>query len=93
VGGIGPWGGAEFGAVGGGGGVEEWRERDNGWRQWWDGEDNTPSRTRHPPPRGLSAGAGDEARGSVLASLPPKEGGGPQLNDMWALLKCDSKDS
>jgi hypothetical protein len=83
------------GAVGGGGGVEEWREREreSGWRRRRDGEDSAPSHTHHPPPRGLSAGAGDEARGSVLASLPPKEGGGPRLNDMWALLKCDSKDS
>jgi hypothetical protein len=29
-----------------------------------------------------------------LASLPQKEEeGGLQLNDMWALLKCDSKDN
>jgi hypothetical protein len=29
----------------------------------------------------------------VLDSLPPKEEGGPRLNDMWALLKSDSKDN
>jgi hypothetical protein len=30
----------------------------------------------------------------VLASLPPEEEeGGLQLNDKWALLKCDNKDS
>jgi hypothetical protein len=78
--------------------AEEWgereRERESGWQRRWDGEDSVPARTRHPPPRGLPAGAGDEARGGVLASLPLKEEeGGPRLNDMWALLKCDSKDN
>jgi hypothetical protein len=94
---VAPDGGAtrSLGAVGGGGGVggEGERERESGWQRRWDGEDSVPARTRHPPPRGLPAGAGDEARGGVLASLPLKEEGGPRLNDMWALLKCDSKDN
>jgi hypothetical protein len=29
----------------------------------------------------------------VLASLPLKEEGGFQLNDMWTLRKCDNKDN
>jgi hypothetical protein len=80
VGGAGRWRGAEFGGLWEV--AEEWRERESGWQRWWDGEDSVPARTRHTPPRGLPASAGDEARGGVLASLPSKEEEG---NDMRAL--------
>jgi hypothetical protein len=66
-------------------------ERESGWRRRRDREDLSMlapvilHREARPP--------GTRREVVVPTSLLLEEGGGPRLNDLRALLKCDSKDN